>query len=415
MGHVLGRLDGHGSEYAIGPTCNRRPHMTSWYWLLIIGLAIALYGYFGYPIALILARLVRRQPPVVTAKPAVWPRITITLPAYNAERTLRPVLDGLVRVEYPAELRQIVVVSDGSTDGTDALVAEYAGLGVELLRHSPRVGKTELENFAMTALTGEIIVNTDASVALAPDAVWRLVAALADPAVGVSSGRDISVATVGATGHGGEAAYVGYEMWVRDLETDVDAIVGSSGCLYAVRAELHRRNLPGHLARDFSSALWARLNGFRAVSVRDAICFVPRAASMRVEFHRKVRTMTRGLETLFYHGRLLNPFTYGIFSLLLWSHKLIRWLVPWAVVACAVAIIPLAASDRWAQGAVLAMGLGLVLAALGWWWPQQGRVPKVCSVAAYFVSGTLAGLLAWINALRGHRAPLWNPTPRAQS
>ncbi len=378
-------------------------------------MAIALYGYAGYPLLLIVARRFRRQPPVTTAKPATWPRISITLPAYNAEKTLRPVLDGLVQLDYPAALRQIVVVSDGSTDGTDALVAEYAHLGVELLRHSPRVGKTELENFAMTALTGDIIVNTDASVALAPDAVWRLVAALADPGVGVSSGRDISVASVGTTGHGGEAAYVGYEMWLRDLETEVEAIVGSSGCLYAVRAELHRRQLPGYLARDFSSALWARLNGFRAVSVRDAICFVPRAASMRVEFNRKVRTMTRGLETLFYHGRLLNPFKYGVFSLLLWSHKLIRWLVPWSVAACAIAIIPLAASVWWARIGVVALALGLALAALGWWWPRQDRVPKLCSMAAYFVSGTIAGLLAWVNTARGSRASLWNPTPRAQS
>ena len=305
-------------------------------------------------------------------------------------------------------------MSDGSNDGTDALEAENAHVGVELLRHSPRVGKTEVENFAMTALTGEIIVNTDASVALAPDAVWRLVAALEDPGVGVSSGRDISVATVGATGSAGEAAYVGYEMWLRDLETDVEAIVGSSGCLYAVRAELHRRELPGYLARDFSSALWARLNGFRAVSVREAICFVPRAASMRVEFNRKVRTMTRGLETLFFHGRLLNPFRYGLFSLLLWSHKLIRWLVPWAIVACAVAVIPLAASEWWAEAGVVGLAGGLGLAALGWWWPRQDRVPRACSVPAYFVSGTIAGLLAWLNAVRGRRASVWNPTPRAQ-
>jgi cellulose synthase/poly-beta-1,6-N-acetylglucosamine synthase-like glycosyltransferase len=319
--------------------------MTTWHWVLLAGVCVTLYGYVGYPLLLVIVRMFRRRPPVATARPATWPRISITLPAYNAEQTLRPVLDGLVGLDYPAELRQIVVVSDGSTDGTDALVAEYAHLGVELLRHEPRAGKTEAENFAMSALTGEIIVNTDASVALRSDAVWRLVAALADPAVGVSSGRDISVAAVGATGHGGEAAYVGYEMWIRDRETEVEAIVGSSGCLYAVRAELHRRNLPGYLARDFSSALWARLNGFRAVSVRDAICFVPRAASMRVEFRRKVRTMTRGIETLFYHGRLLNPVRYGVFAWMLWSHKLIRWLVPWALAACAIAIVSLAASS----------------------------------------------------------------------
>jgi glycosyltransferase involved in cell wall biosynthesis len=389
--------------------------MTWWHWVFTLGVVVTLYGYAGYPLLLIVLRWFRRRPPVATEKLAIWPRISITLPAYNAEKTLRPVLEGLVHLDYPAELRQIVVVSDGSTDGTDALVAEYAHLGVELLRHSPRAGKTEVENVAMHALTGDIVVNTDASVALQSDSVWRLVAALSDPGVGVSSGRDISVASIGATGHGGEAAYVGYEMWLRDLETDVEGIVGSSGCLYAVRAELHRRQLPGYLARDFSSALWARINGVRAVSVRDAICFVPRAASMRVEFRRKVRTMTRGIETLFFHGRLLNPLTYGVFAWLLCSHKLIRWLVPWALVACAIAIIPLAASTWWAAGGLIALVLGLGLAAAGWWWPHQDRVPRALSVAAYFVSGTVAGILAWLNAMRGHKAPMWDPTPRAES
>jgi cellulose synthase/poly-beta-1,6-N-acetylglucosamine synthase-like glycosyltransferase len=277
------------------------------------------------------------------------------------------------------------------------------------------VGKTEVENFAMPALTGEIIVNTDASVSLAPDAVWRLVAALADPGVGVSSGRDVSVATVGGTAHGGEAAYVGYEMWIRDLETDVGSIVGASGCLYAVRAELHRRQLPGYLARDFSSALWARLNGFRAVSVCDAICFVPRAASMRVEYRRKIRTMTRGIETLFFHGRLLNPIAYGLFAWMLWSHKLIRWLVPWALASCAIAVVALSSSSAWAASGAIALATGLGLAALGWWWPRRDRVPRLLSVAAYFVSGTLAGLAAWVQAARGQRASLWDPTPRAHS
>jgi cellulose synthase/poly-beta-1,6-N-acetylglucosamine synthase-like glycosyltransferase len=388
--------------------------MTTWHWILIVGVTVTVYAYAAFPILLIVARLFRRQPPVATAKRAKWPRISITLPAYNAEKTLRPVLDGLVRLDYPPELRQIVVVSDGSTDGTDALVAEYAHLGVELLRHIPRVGKTEAENFAMTSLTGDIIVNTDASVALRSDSVWRLVAALSDPRVGVASGRDVSVAAVGASGHAGEAAYVGYEMWIRGLETDLDAIVGSSGCLYAVRADLHRRQLPGYVARDFSSALWARLNGFRAVSVRDAICFVPRAASIRVEFRRKVRTMTRGIETLFFHKSLLNPVRYGVFSWLLWSHKLIRWLVPCLLTACAIAVVPLAGSNWWAMLAVVALALVFCGAAAGWWWPRHDRVPRAVSAAAYLVFGTAAGLLAWMNAARGHKAKLWDPTPRAQ-
>ena len=220
-------------------------------------------------------------------------------------------------------------------------------------------------------------------------------------------------------------------MWIRDLETAADGIIGSSGCLYAIRAPLHRRSLPGHLSRDFSSALWARLNGVRAVSVRDAICFVPRAATMRIEFRRKIRTMSRGIQTLFYHGQLLDPFRYGLFAWFLWSHKLVRWLVPVSLATGAVALLALAirtpdaafgtTSFTTANEVVVHLArigfagfvAGLGLAALGWWWPRDRSAPRLAAMAAYFVSGTVAGLVAWKRALMGEGAPVWEPTPRA--
>ena len=382
------------------------------YWVIALSVGLVGYAYFGYPLTLVAVRLVRRAPELVRDEPAEWPLITITLPAYNAEATLRPVLEALVASDYPTDRRQILVVSDGSTDGTDALVGEYASRGVELLRVEGRVGKTEVENRAFDSLRGQIIVNTDASVTIAPDAVKKLVTALQDPDVGVASGRDISVASVGATGHASEAAYVGYEMWVRDLETAVGSIVGSSGCLYAIRAELHRRYLPGHFSRDFSSAMWARLNGVRAVSVREAICFVPRAANVRIEYRRKIRTMSRGIQTLFFHGQLLNPLRHGLFAWALWSHKLIRWLVPWALVAGTIAVLTAAGLGGQLWLAV-GVGLGLALSAVGWLWPKSTAAPRIASMAAYLVSGTLAGLVAWKRALLGEGAPVWEPTPRA--
>jgi cellulose synthase/poly-beta-1,6-N-acetylglucosamine synthase-like glycosyltransferase len=398
--------------------------MKIWLVALAISAGITVYSYALYPLLLLLVSKVRRAAAVVTAEPASWPSISITLPAYNAQETLRPVLESLVHADYPADRRQILVVSDGSTDGTDDLVREYAAQGVDLLRIEGRLGKTEIENRAMDALRGDIIVNTDASVTIRADAVKKLVCALGDPAVGVASGRDISVASVGAVGHASEAAYVGYEMWIRDLETAVDGIIGSSGCLYAVRASLHRRVLPGHLSRDFSSALWARLNGARAVSVRDAICFVPRAANMRIEFRRKIRTMSRGIQTLFFHGRLLDPFRYGMFAWFLWSHKLVRWLVPWALAAGAAALVALAmgpaGAGAWSGLVVLAAragtaGLvtGMVLAAAGWWWPGSASPPRLAAMSAYFVSGTVAGIVAWKRAILREGAPVWEPTPRA--
>jgi cellulose synthase/poly-beta-1,6-N-acetylglucosamine synthase-like glycosyltransferase len=393
--------------------------------LFILGLcaAVTFYAYFGYPMLLWLLAKLRRPRQVHRAEPSEWPRVSITLPAYNAEQTLRPVLDALMQVDYPRDRRQILIVSDGSTDGTDALVREYAPQGVELLRIEGRLGKTEIENRAFASLTGDIIVNTDASVTIDPAAVKHLVRALGDPAVGVASGRDVSVASVGAKGDASEAAYVGYEMWVRDLETAIDGIIGSSGCLYAIRAPLHRRQLSGHLSRDFSSALWARLNGVRAVSVRDAVCFVPRAASMRIEYRRKIRTMSRGIQTLFFHGRLLNPLRYGVFAWMLASHKLLRWMVPWALLvgsALTPVLLAVAISERsMVWGTLAALGtagvLGLLaLGAIGWRW-RGAHPPRLAAVAAYFVAGNWAGIIAWVQALQGQRAALWEPTPRSLS
>lgn len=373
--------------------------------ILLCSAGIVLYAYLIYPLLLLAMR--RRGVPTPGASAVPWelPDISITLPAYNAEATLRPVLDALVASEYPRTRRQILVVSDGSSDGTDAIVGEYAADGVELLRIEGRRGKTEIENHAFAYLRGSVIVNTDSSVLVHPLAIRRLVEAFADSEVGVASARDVSVASAAAPHESSEAAFVGYEMWVRALETEAGGIVGASGCLYAVRAHLHRRVLAGHLSRDFSAALWARFNGYRSVSVQEALCYVPRAVGMRVEFRRKIRTMSRGLQTLFFHSALLNPLHYGSFAWKLWSHKLIRWFVPYALVLGAVMIASL--------GFAAPVALGLALAALGWWWPPKRRVPQLAARAGYLVSGTIAGLIAWKRALLRDGAAVWEPTPRA--
>ncbi len=96
--------------------------------------------------------------------------------------------------------------------------------------------------------------------------------------MGLASGRDVSVARVERDVNVGESGYVGYEMWVRDLETRLGSIVGASGCFYAIRRSLHMTLVPEALSRDFAAALIAREHGLRAVSVNEAVCFVPRIA-----------------------------------------------------------------------------------------------------------------------------------------
>ena len=369
------------------------------------------YTYIGYPALLMLvgAFRPRRKP---AAPPAQWPMISIVVPAYNEEAQIRGLLDSLLALDYPADRRQIVVVSDASTDGTDRIVAEYADRGIELIRMPKRVGKTGAENYVRKMLRGEIVINTDASTRIDPAAVRALVAEFSDPTVGVASGRDVSVARADETLNVGESGYVGYEMWVRDLETRVSGIVGASGCLYAIRADLHRHLLPEALSRDFAAPLVAREAGKRAISVPNALCAVPRTSSLRREYRRKVRTFTRGMETLFFKRQLLNPFRYGVFAWMLWSHKVCRWLVPWAGVAAVVSLLFLAIEHAWARWALLPIAAAGALALAGWHWPEGRRAPRVLSIPAYFAAANIAVIEAWLRALRGELNPIWEPTRR---
>jgi cellulose synthase/poly-beta-1,6-N-acetylglucosamine synthase-like glycosyltransferase len=342
---------------------------------------------------------------------------------YNAASTIRGTVEQLLALDYPLDHLQILVLSDASTDGTDGVVREFSGRGVELLRAPERRGKTAAENAAVSVARGEIIVNVDATVRVPPASLKRLVAAFTDPTVGVASGRDISVDASAledrSTGDGpslvatgAEAGYVGYEMWVRDLETRAESIVGASGCFFAIRREIHKDPLPPELSWDFASALVARKLGYRSVSVSDAVCIVPRTAQLRTELTRKSRTMARGLSTLFHFRELMNPLSYGRFALMLISHKLLRWipylLAPFALIALGVVGV---------QSRVAAFGLlaVVVAAAVCSFWTltdRRANAWRPVALAGFVVAACAAGCLAWYVALRGTRMVTWDPTPR---
>ena len=148
------------------------------------------------------------------------------------------------------------------------------------------------------------------------------------------------------------------------------------------------------------------------MSVDEAVCYVPRAGSLHAEYRRKVRTMARGLSTLWYERSLLNPFRYGRFAWMLASHKLIRWFVwlTWPAALAGLVLLTLAWPVLWpvtlVAGAVLALGW------IGWRMARSGRTLGPLAPAAYVLAGAVAGFNAWTQALRGRRHAIWEPTRR---
>ena len=382
--------------------------------VIVLGLALALflYAYLGYPLVLWVLSRVRNRPLPGPDEVEEWPTLSISVPAYNEAAQIRELIHSLLALDYPRDRVQILVVSDCSDDGTDEIVREYADQGVELLRMPERGGKNRAENHAAQFLTGEIVVNTDASIRIHKGALKPLVAVFTDPEIGCASGRDISVGAGEYTENAGESGYVGYEMGIRDLETRVSGIIGASGCFYAIRPHLHRLPLPESLSRDFSAALHSEEHGYRAVSVPRATCLVPRSPSLHKEYRRKVRTITRGLQTLWYKRFLLNPFRHGWFAWMLFSHKICRWLLPWAGIAAFLALGVLAFRSPLAAAAFAAGWVVLGMAAVGWVLAGRDAAPRLFSVPAFLVAGNLAAAHALLRALRGGQDKLWEPTRR---
>ena len=374
---------------------------------------LAGYAYAGYPLVLGgLAAIRRGMPPLPTGDPERWPTVTITIPVHNEERRIASCLDAIIALDYPVDRRQILVISDGSTDRTEEIVRGYANAGVELHVMRERRGKSAAENAGGGLARGDIVVNIDASVRVPAPGLKNLVRAFQDATVGAASCRDVSVGDVTAVANSGERGYVDYEMRIRALETRLGSIVGASGCFYGIRRTLFDTSFPEHLSRDFATALIAREQGYRAVSVDDALCFVPRAASLEAEYRRKIRTMARGLETLWHRRHLLDPRRHGLFALMLFSHKLARWLV-YLTLPLALLGTLMIAYRSWVGVAGLAAIASVAL--LGWIARSRARVrplPRLASLAAFVVLSSAAGVLAWRNALRGQRTAIWEPTRR---
>ena len=365
--------------------------------------ALALYAYAGYPCALLLLGLIRRQPVV---RAPITPRVTFIITAYNEEARIAAKLANTLSQRYPADRLDIIVASDCSTDGTDDIVRGH-GSRVRLVRSAERKGKEAAQLLAVEVAAGEILVFSDSATILDQDGVATIVQRFADPMVGCVSSIDRYIDADGKVS--GEGAYVRYEMKLRELETRVNSLVGLSGSFFAARRAVCREWAVDRQS-DFSTLLRTVEMGLRGVLDPECAGYYRNVAQDRDELPRKVRTVVRGLAVLADNRHLLNPFRYGVFAWQLASHKLCRWLVPFAMIAAAATNVPLAFRSSFYLGllALQAVFYAVALAGLGL---KRG----VVRLPAFLLLANVAVLIAWVRFARGDRFTSWTPSRRLSS
>ena len=367
--------------------------------------AFVLYAYAGYPMALKGLATFRRRP--VHAGDAT-PRVSVIIAAYTEERRIEKKLRNTLALTYPRERFEIIVASDCSSDRTDAIVRSFSDRGVTLVRAPERRGKEHAQRLAMEQASGEILVFSDVATVLEPSGVTQIVRSFSDPTVGCVSSVDRFVDADGRLS--GEGAYVRYEMWLRDLETAVNSVVGLSGSFFAARRDLCRP-WPDHLPSDFNVLLNTIKSGRRGVADRASVGYYPNIADEHKEFDRKVRTVLRGLSVLMHNRSLLNPIRYGLFSWQLASHKLCRWLAPFALVVALITNGLLLGEGAVYRAAFLGQVAWYAIAALGIASPR-GMRHRLLKIPMYFVTVNASIVVAWGRYLIGQRATTWEPSQR---
>ena len=333
---------------------------------------------------------------------------SLIIAAHNEEATLRAKLENALAMDYPAERLDIIVVSDASTDGTDRIAAEFAARGVRLHRQETRGGKTEAQNRGCALGAGAV-----------PRVLRRqqhVRAQRAQAAVGAFCRRADRLRLRRAAirqprrprCRQGRGLYWRYEQFLKRRESLLSSALGANGAIYALRRELFVE-LRGDIISDFVAPLYAWRRGFRIAYEPTAVATEYSSARFGDEFRRRRRIVSRSLYGLWTEAGVLNPFAHFFFALQMFSHKVLRWLVPvWLLVVLAVNI-PLAASEYY--GLLLALQVAFYgLAALGLLLPERLGRYWLFYVPTYFTATNLGTLLGLLNFLTGRRHRVWQPT-----
>ncbi len=370
--------------------------------LFWISVAAILYAYIGYPLAVwAMARLFARR----ISKAAITPKVTVVVACHNEASLIEARIENLLQSDYPPELLEIIVVSDGSTDETEKLARRFTSERVSVIACPERQGKPSALNLGVARAAGEIIVFADARQRFEADAIKNLASNFNDREVGAVSGELVleSDSSVGES----MGLYWKYEKWIRKNESLSGSVVGATGAIYAIRRELWKPLPAETILDDVYTPMQIALGGWRVVFEERARAIDQANSSAGREFRRKARTLTGNYQLCQLMPRLLLPTSRLLFQF--YSHKLMRLAAPIFFVILFISNLVIASRVAGVAEAIfyqssLAVQLAFYASIpLSRWLAKRNRRVRLLNAAYVFSVMNAAALVGLFYFLRGKR------------
>ena len=363
--------------------------------------------YFLYPLWLLLLARVRPGRTGAPPRPTDWPMVSLVVAAHDEAECIGEKLKNSLALDYPADRLEVLIGSDGSTDGTDAIVAGQLDHRIRLSA-APRAGKTSVLNRCIPQARGEIVVLSDANTRIEPGALKALVRHFEDGDVGAVCGRLQLYNPTRAEYE--ESAYWKYESWLKALEGTQGAVVGANGGLYALRRDLFSPLPPSTIVDDFVIPLRLLDEGYEILYEPAALAWEETTEDYGREFGRRARIAAGNFQSLGLVPGLLSPLR-GFPAFAFWSHKVLRWCAPALMLVALTANLLLLGQPFYRL--TLAAQLGFyALAWLGSLSVGPSLLRRIAGVAYYFVTMNLAIVVGFWRFLRNSQAAAWERTAR---
>jgi biofilm PGA synthesis N-glycosyltransferase PgaC len=382
--------------------------------IVFISLFLLVYHYFLYPLlVVVLARLLggsHRPGQSGEAGNHDLPRVTFLVAAYNESLVIDEKIRNTLDLDYPGDLLEIIVVADGSDDGTERIVEGYAGQGVISLHQPERRGKTAALNRGVEKASGEIVIFSDANNEFSKSAIRELVKHFRDEKVGGVCGiKQIKQASERESSTG-DSVYWLYESRIKQAESDIATITNADGEIFAIRKELFEKVDESVINDDAEISYNLIKKGFRIVYERAACSYELASEKLVDDFHVKVRMVAGGFQTVALHASAIFKLT-SWYSFSFISHKLLRYLAP------VFMLLVLAGSLLGWQEPVFQLLLGAQvlfygLACLGWYGLQRENMSRVLYVPFYFVAMNLAAFMGLLRYFSSSQSVNWRKAAR---